>query len=51
MTRQHRTAHRWIWPVIAVIVGALFVAALVMRPPPAQSATAFPALGNGKAVR
>ena len=38
MTRKHRAAHRLIWPLLALFVGVLFVAALVMRPPPANSA-------------
>lgn len=32
MMRAHRKAHRLIWPVIAVVVGALFIAALALRP-------------------
>lgn len=38
MTRTHRMAHRLVWPVLALVVGILFVAALVMRPPPEKSA-------------
>ena len=39
MTRGHRTVHRLIWPVLAVVVVALgFTFALVMRPPPDAAA-------------
>lgn len=34
MTRMHRLVHRYIWPALALAVAALFVAALVTRPPP-----------------
>ena len=34
MTRGHRLAHRYIWPVLTLVVAALFVTALVTRPPP-----------------
>ena len=34
MTRNHRLAHRYIWPALALIVAGLFVTALVTRPPP-----------------
>lgn len=34
MKRGHRLAHRYIWPALAVVVAALFVTALVTRPPP-----------------
>ncbi len=34
MTRTHRLVHRWLWPVLALVVAGLFVAALVTRPPP-----------------
>jgi hypothetical protein len=36
MIRAHRKAHRLIWPVIAVVVGALFIAALALRPAKAE---------------
>ena len=36
MTRGHRTFHRMLWPVLAVIVALGFTMALVMRPPPEQ---------------
>ena len=34
MTRGHRLAHRYIWPALALVAAALFVTALVTRPPP-----------------
>ena len=34
MTRGHRTFHRLLWPVLAVIVALGFTTALVKRPPP-----------------
>lgn len=34
MTRGHRAAHRLIWPLLALVVAALFVHAIVTRPPP-----------------
>jgi hypothetical protein len=34
MTRGHRTVHRLIWPVLAVVVALGFTLALVKRPPP-----------------
>jgi hypothetical protein len=36
MMRAHRKAHRLLWPVIAAVVGALFIAALVLRPAKAE---------------
>jgi hypothetical protein len=39
MTRGHRTFHRMLWPVLAVIVALGFTMALVMRPPTEQPAT------------
>ena len=38
MTRGHRTFHRMLWPVLAVLVALGFTMALVMRPPPEQPA-------------
>jgi hypothetical protein len=35
MTRSHRAWHRRIWIALAIIVGAGFVLALVLRPTPA----------------
>jgi hypothetical protein len=32
MMRAHRKAHRLIWPLVTIIVGILFVAALALRP-------------------
>jgi hypothetical protein len=42
MRRSHRTAHRLIWPLLAVAVSFGLVMALVLRPPPeaAPQATA-----------
>lgn len=34
MRRSHRTAHRVLWPVLAVAVVFGFVMALALRPPP-----------------
>jgi len=34
VTRAHRIAHRALWPVLAVLVGLGFAAALHLRPPP-----------------
>jgi hypothetical protein len=34
MTSGHRTVHRLLWPVLAVIVALGFTMALVKRPPP-----------------
>jgi len=34
MTRGHRTGHRLLWPVLAVVVALGFTMALVKRPPP-----------------
>ena len=34
MTRGHRTVHRMLWPLLAVLVGLGFTLALVKRPPP-----------------
>lgn len=34
MTRNHRLAHRYIWPALALVVAGLFIVALVTRPPP-----------------
>ena len=39
MTRGHRTVHRILWPVLAVIVAIGFTLALVKRPPPEPPAT------------
>lgn len=33
MKRPHRTAHRYLWPMIGAIVATVFVLALVLRPP------------------
>ena len=42
MTHTHRTAHRLLWPVLAIAIVLLFAAALVKRPPP-ENAPAAPA--------
>ena len=39
MTRGHRTVHRLLWPVLAVIVALGFTMALVLRPPPGAAGT------------
>jgi len=39
MTRGHRTVHRLLWPLLAVVVALGFTLALVKRPPPVQPAT------------
>jgi hypothetical protein len=36
MTRGHRSVHRLLWPVLALVVGLGFAMALVLRPPPEQ---------------
>ena len=38
MTRGHRTIHRMLWPVLAIVVALGFTMALVKRPPPEQPA-------------
>ncbi len=37
MRRAHRTAHRILWPVIAVLLLAGVTMAFVLRPPPEKS--------------
>jgi hypothetical protein len=32
MMRAHRKAHRLVWPLIAIVIGALFIAAIALRP-------------------
>lgn len=34
MRRTHRAAHRTLWPLLGLIVGACLVLALLLRPPP-----------------
>ena len=34
MTRGHRTVHRLLWPLLAILVAFGFTMALVKRPPP-----------------
>ena len=36
MTRGHRTVHRLLWPVLALLVALGVTMALVKRPPPAS---------------
>ena len=38
MTRGHRTVHRLLWPLLALVVALGFTMALVKRPPPEQRA-------------
>lgn len=39
MKRAHRTAHRLVWPALALLVGGALAMALIMRaPPPAPPA-------------
>lgn len=38
MMRQHRQAHRALWPLLALLVAFGFLAALALRPPPEQPA-------------
>ena len=39
MTRGHRTVHRLLWPVLAIVVALGFTLALVKRPPPEPPAS------------
>ena len=34
MRRAHRTAHRMLWPALALLVGVAVAMSLVMRAPP-----------------
>jgi len=39
MKRAHRTAHRVLWPALALLIGAALALSLVLRaPPPAPPA-------------
>jgi hypothetical protein len=38
MTRQHRSLHRLLWPILALVVAVGFVLALWLRPPPEGAA-------------
>jgi hypothetical protein len=40
MRRSHRSAHRALWPVLALLVALGFAMALVLRPPPDAAAPA-----------
>jgi len=42
MTRGHRTFHRLLWPVLALIVALGFTMALALRPPPEPPADSAP---------
>jgi hypothetical protein len=42
MTRGHRTAHRMLWPALALLVGLGFTLALVLRPLPESPAQSEP---------
>mgnify|MGYP001446467470 CR=1 FL=1 len=45
MRRTHRTAHRMLWPALAVLVGLALATSLLMRaPPPAPP----PAVSEGQ---
>jgi len=37
MTRNHRLAHRALWPILAIVIAVGFSLALAWRPPPAPS--------------
>jgi hypothetical protein len=43
MTRGHRSVHRVLWPLLALIVALGFTMALALRPPPEQPAQSEPA--------
>lgn len=38
MKRAHRAAHRRLWPLLGLLVGAGLLLALVLRPPPEGAA-------------
>lgn len=38
MTRTHRSLHRVVWPILAVLVALGVVLALWLRPPPKDAA-------------
>jgi hypothetical protein len=38
MTRAHRSLHRIVWPILALLVALGFVLALWLRPPPDHAA-------------
>ncbi len=40
MTRSHRSLHRIVWPVLAVVVAIGFAMALTLRPPPEHAPAA-----------
>ena len=45
MTRRHRSLHRVVWPILALVVATGFVLALWLRPPaePGQARAIPPA--------
>jgi hypothetical protein len=38
MTRSHRSIHRLLWPILALVIGLGFTMALYLRPPPSPAA-------------
>jgi hypothetical protein len=42
MTRTHRSLHRVLWPILALVVAAGFVLALWLRPPPEGQTGSIP---------
>jgi hypothetical protein len=40
MRKAHRAAHRRVWPILALLVGAGLVLALALRPAPDQPVVA-----------
>ena len=42
MTRGHRSFHRMLWPVLAIVVTLGFTMALALRPPPEAPAQSEP---------
>lgn len=44
MKRHHRAAHRRLWPILALLIGAALALALILRPPPPAEAESFTVL-------
>jgi len=42
MRRSHRTVHRLVWPILALLVGFGVAMALALRPPPMPDEVAEP---------